>query len=79
MLSGEPWTTGSGDSVPTNVDCATPAAMNSEIPLPIPHLLTNSSSRNTKYEPMNSCETMMTLAYPSPYCPMILSLGSRKP
>ena len=37
-----------------------------EIPEPMPHLLTNSSSKNTSNEPMNNCETMMAFAHPWP-------------
>ena len=51
---GAPSTVGKGERVPTNVDCATPAAINREIPLPIPHLLTSSSRRKTSKEPKNN-------------------------
>ena len=35
-------------SVPCTICCETPAAMKSEIPLPIPHFETTSSIRNTR-------------------------------
>ncbi len=35
-------------SVPWTICCETPAAMNSEIPLPIPHFETTSSIRKTR-------------------------------
>ena len=66
MEIAEPSTVGRGDKVPTNVDCATPAAINRDIPLPIPHLLTNSSRRNTSKEPMNNCDTINVFAQPTP-------------
>ena len=35
-------------SVPVNIACATPAAMNSDMPLPMPHLDITSSKRNMR-------------------------------
>ena len=55
---GCPDMVGKGERVPTKVDWATPAAMKSEIPLPIPHLLTSSSRRKTSREPRKSWITM---------------------
>ena len=51
---------------PVNSAWATPAAMNSEIPLPIPHLDTTSSIMKMMYEPANSWTISSSLAPPLP-------------
>ena len=47
-LSGDPAVYGTQFTVPVNMASATPAAMKSDIPLPMPHFETTSSIRNTR-------------------------------
>ena len=62
---------------PVNSACATPAAMNSEIPLPIPHFDTTSSIRNNTYDPNAICRMMSALAPPRPTAPWKDDEGTR--
>ncbi len=54
-------------NVPVINCCDTPAAMNSEIPEPIPYFDTTSSIKNTRYEPKNSWMMIIALDRKSPY------------
>lgn len=65
--------------VPVKSACATPAAMKSEIPEPIPHLEMSSSMRNTMSAPRKSCEMTVHCARPRPISWMSRSSGSRYP
>ena len=70
---------GSQFRVPVKSAWLTPAAMKSEIPLPMPHLETTSSIRNTRYEPIINWVIIAMRAHVRPSSPTTPTLGSRKP
>ena len=47
-------------SAPTKIACATPAAMNSDIPDPIPCFCTTSSKYSSSSDPATSCKATIT-------------------
>ena len=66
---------------PVMMDCAIPARMNSETPLPIPHFETTSSMYTIRTPPMNSWMKMRNAIKPreTPSCSAITGFGLRKP